>query len=180
MTDEKHEFYNDVREKSLTARSAKAYAQKPKTRYSQKELNAMNGPTYSVNLKKYIAYDAFKALPDSLKKTYLENVITTWHIGTAALARMWDITSGTMSPIMKRLGVKCQTKRTNKADTDRFFAEFVHGSAPTAPTKKTMSFSGSSVCFTGIYDEQSLLSYLKNIIPPERQIKIQVTVSVAD
>ena len=136
MTDEKHEFYDDVREKSLTARSAKAYAQKPKAQYSQKELNAMNGPTHSVNLKKYISYDAFKLLPDSLKKTYLENVIATWHIGTASLARMWGITAGTMNPIMKRLGVKCQAKRTNKADTDRFFAEFVHGSESTPPTKK--------------------------------------------
>lgn len=179
MTDEKYEFFDEVKEKSIVARSARAYAQKPKRRYTKKELNAMNGPTHSVNPKKYITYAAFKALPDSLKKTYLESVIATWHIGAAALARMWGITAGTMSPIMKRLGVKGSSVRTNKADTDRFFAEFVNADSAPVPTK-TMAFSGSSVCFTGIYDERSLLSFLKNIVPREQPVKIQVTVAITE
>jgi hypothetical protein len=180
MTDEKNEYFDEVKEKSIVARSAKAYAQKPKHRYTKKELNAMNGPTHSVNPKKYIPYEAFKALPDSLKKTYLESVITTWHIGAAAIARMWGITAGTVSPMLKRLGVKASSTRTNKAGTDRFFAEFVNADGSVAPTKKTMSFSGSSVCFTGIYDERSLLSFLKNIVPREQQVRIQVTVAVTE
>ena len=140
MTDEKFEYFNEVKEKSITARSAKAYAQKAKPHYTRKELEAMNGPTHSVNVKKYISYDEFKALPDSLKKSYLENLIVTWHIGANALARMWNITAGTMSPIMKRLGVSATTKRANKVDTDRFFAEFVN--VANAPTKKNNVFFG--------------------------------------
>lgn len=35
----------------------------------------MSGPTYTLNLKKRITYAEFKALPEGLQKSYVQNII---------------------------------------------------------------------------------------------------------
>ena len=42
----------------------------------------MSGPTYTLNLKKRITYAEFKALPEGLQKSYVQNIIDKYRVGT--------------------------------------------------------------------------------------------------
>ena len=46
----------------------------------------MSGPTYTLNLKKRITYAEFKALPEGLQKSYVQNIIDKYRVGPSALA----------------------------------------------------------------------------------------------
>lgn len=182
MDDIKKAYYDDLKEKSAIARSARLGGRRHGTRkYTKKEIEQMNGPTYSVNLNKFLPYTEFKKLPDALKKEYLEHLIDTWHIGTTAIAKMWGITAGTSCPMMKRLGVKSKPVHASLEDTKRFFTEFVKSEIPvsSAQTKK-MTFCNASLSFIGIYDEQSILQRFKSVIPNYMPVKITITVEAAD
>ena len=139
MHDIKKAYYDDLNEKSALARSARAGTRKSKCwkTYTKKELELMNGPTYRVNPNEFISYVEFKALPDTLKKEYCQTVIDNWNIGPNALAKMWGITGGTVCPILKRLGVKTNGKRSSTENTERFFADFVNGTASVSPVVQT-------------------------------------------
>ncbi len=71
MKDETYTFFEDVREKSKTARSAHARPQRGKSRFKQytaKEVREMSGPDYSVKLGKRMTFQERKALPESLQQ----------------------------------------------------------------------------------------------------------------
>lgn len=116
-----------------------------------------------------------------MKTEYLQHLVDTWQVGPAAIARMWGLTNGTTSPMLKRLGIKLKTKVSNKENTKRFFAEFVKAqpNVAEAPTKK-MTFCNASLCFIGIYDEQSILQRFKSVIPDYMPVKITITVEAAE
>ena len=48
----------------------------------------MSGPTYTLNLKKRITYAEFKALPEGLQKSYVQNIIDKYRVGPSALAEL--------------------------------------------------------------------------------------------
>lgn len=78
MRDEEYLFKEDVLEKAITARSAKKRPRHSGCRlpqYTAKEMREMSGPTYTLNLKKRITYAEFKALPEGLQKSYVQNII---------------------------------------------------------------------------------------------------------
>ena len=90
MRDEEYLFKEDVREKAITARSAKKRPRHSGCRlpqYTTKEMREMSGPTYTLNLKKRITYAEFKALPEGLQKSYVQNIIDKYHVGPSALGR---------------------------------------------------------------------------------------------
>lgn len=71
MKDEIYVFYEDVKEKSITARGAHSRPSRRKLRapnYTKKELQKMNGQVNSINLNAVMPYAYFKTLPESLKK----------------------------------------------------------------------------------------------------------------
>lgn len=179
MDDIKKAYYDELREKSALARSARvsAYKTKKTKYYSRKELEAMNGPTYQVNLNTCMPYEEFKALPDTLKKEYLQHIVDTWHVGANAIAKMWNITCGTSHPIMKRLGVKTSGQRASKEATEKFFAEFVN-TAP-AQTKK-MTFCNGSLTFIGIPDIEAIMRSVMAFTPAGKSVKITVAVESAE
>ena len=81
--DEEYLFREDVREKAITARSAHKRPRRSgcrMPRYTAKELREMNGPTYTVNLGKPIAYKEFKALSESLQKEYLKDIFAKYNV----------------------------------------------------------------------------------------------------
>lgn len=92
MRDEEYLFKEDVREKAITARSAK---KRPRhsgchlPQYTAKEMREMSGPTYTLNLKKRITYAEFKALPEGLQKSYVQNIIDKYHVGLRLLPSLW-------------------------------------------------------------------------------------------
>ena len=54
----------------------------------------MSGPTYTLNLKKRITYAEFKALPEGLQKSYVQNIIDKYRVGPSALAELMGATHG--------------------------------------------------------------------------------------
>ena len=54
----------------------------------------MSGPTYTLNLKKRITYAEFKALPEGLQKSYVQNVIDKYRVGPSALAELMGANAG--------------------------------------------------------------------------------------
>lgn len=48
----------------------------------------MSGPTYTLNLKKRITYAEFKALPEGLQKSYVQNIVDKYRVGPSALAEL--------------------------------------------------------------------------------------------
>ena len=97
MRDEEYLFKEDVREKAITARSAKKRPRHSGCRlpqYTAKEMREMSGPTYTLNLKKRITYAEFKALPEGLQKSYVQNIIDKYHVGPSALAELMGATHG--------------------------------------------------------------------------------------
>lgn len=54
----------------------------------------MSGPTYTLNLKKRITYAEFKALPEGLQKSYVQNIIDKYRVGPSALAELCKANQG--------------------------------------------------------------------------------------
>lgn len=84
MKDETYTFFEDVREKSKTARSAHARPQRGKSRFKQytaKEVREMSGPDYSVKLGKRMTFQERKALPESLQQEYIKDILARYKIG---------------------------------------------------------------------------------------------------
>lgn len=52
-------------------------------------MREMSGPTYTLNLKKRITYAEFKALPEGLQKSYVQNIIDKYHVGLRLLPSLW-------------------------------------------------------------------------------------------
>ena len=107
MRDEEYLFKEDVREKAITARSAKKRPRHSGCRlpqYTAKEMREMSGPTYTLNLKKRITYAEFKALPEGLQKSYVQNIIDKYRVGPSALAElMGERQCGRRLPEQERL-----------------------------------------------------------------------------
>ena len=54
----------------------------------------MSGPTYTLNLKKRITYAEFKALPEGLQKSYVQNIVDKYRVGPSALAELMGANAG--------------------------------------------------------------------------------------
>lgn len=102
MRDEEYLFKEDVREKAITARSAKKRPRHSGCRlpqYTAKEMREMSGPTYTLNLKKRIAYAEFKALPEGL-----QNIIDKYRVGPSALAELMGANAGAVGVYLSKRG----------------------------------------------------------------------------
>lgn len=191
MDDTKKDYYDDIAIKYKTAKSAKSSKHKSRKykNYSRKELESLNGPTYSVNVKKFISYEAFKTLPNSLRKEYLESITQTWNVGVSAIARMWNVDQSTISKLMKRLDVKRSSRPSRIKDTERFLKEFVVEGASSDASSDTseiatsdiekscrMDFCSSSVCFKGTADPNFILDQIMSILPKDSPVKVTINV----
>lgn len=81
MTDEKYTFIEDIRQKSSTAKSSHykktsggKHVKFPSDYLSKKEKNKMNGEIKGYDLNKPMDWTEFKAMPDDLKKEYIEKI----------------------------------------------------------------------------------------------------------
>ena len=138
MTDEKFVFVQDVKDKKITARSArnrrthngKGGAVKfPSDYMTRKEKEAMNGEVKSYRLNSPMTWKEFKALPDDVKVVYIKALRQKFNCFDSAIAEMLGINKVTFSNEIKRLGLGHGTKhggnRTWK-EKDAFYA-WAHG-----------------------------------------------------
>lgn len=128
MRDEEYLFHEDIREKAITARSAHKWPSRSGCRmpkYTAKELKEMNGPTYTVNLGKPIAYKEFKALSESLQKEYLRDIFAKYDIGMSAIAELLGVPVSTCASRLHKLGfVFPRGFKPKQEDLERFRADF--------------------------------------------------------
>lgn len=138
MRDEEYLFKEDVREKAITARSAKMRPRHSGCRlpqYTAKEMREMSGPTYTLNLKKRITYAEFKALPEGLQKSYVQNIIDKYRVGPSALAELMGANAGAVGVYLSKRGFSFKRGfQPTKDDLERFREDY--GISTNAPTKK--------------------------------------------
>lgn len=99
----------------------------------------MSGPTYTLNLKKRITYAEFKALPEGLQKSYVQNIIDKYHVGPSALAELMGANAGAVGVYLSKRGFSFKRGfQPTKDDLERFREDY--GISTNAPTKKKNNF----------------------------------------
>ncbi|HIT07841.1 MAG TPA: hypothetical protein IAB55_01990 [Candidatus Merdivicinus faecavium] len=178
MKDEEYLFREDVREKAITARSAHKRPRRSGCRmpqYTAKELREMNGPTYTVNLGKPIAYKEFKALSESLQKEYLKDIFAKYNVGMSAVAELLGVPVSTCTSKLHKLGFTFPRGfKPNKEDLERFRADFGLADAPA----KKIALRNISICFSGVYDSRLIAQQLKGFDLEGEECRITVVVEV--
>lgn len=138
MTDEKYVFTQDVRDKKITARSArhtrthcgKGGAVKfPSDYMTKKELQAMNSEVKSYRLNEPMKWAEFKAMPDDIKITYIKLLREKFRCFDSAIAEMMGINKVSFSHEIKRLGLGHGEKHggNRKWEEKEAFYAWAHG-----------------------------------------------------
>ena len=134
MTDEKYVFTQDVREKRITARSArhtrthcgKGGAVKfPSDYLTPKEIKQMSGEVKSYRLNSPMKWDEFKSMPDDLKITYIKLLRNKYNVPFVYIGNMLGCSQITISREVVRLGLsegKAPKGRSKKWDRDGWVA----------------------------------------------------------
>lgn len=178
MKDEEYVFKEDVREKSITARSAHKRPRHSGCRlpqYTAKELRELSGPNYTINLGKPMPYKEFKALPESLQKEYVKNILAKYNVGMSALAEVFGVPVSTCTSKLHKLGFTfSQGFKPNKEDVERLRADFGLAEAPT----KKITLQTVSIGFSGIYDAGAIVRQLKGFGLDGQECRITIAVEV--
>lgn len=114
MTDEKFVFTQDVKDKGITARSARSKrthngkggaVKFPSDFMTRKELNAMNGEVKSYRLNEPMTWNEFKYMPDDIKVTYIKLIREKFNVSDSCIARMLGISQNGFANHVRRLGL---------------------------------------------------------------------------
>lgn len=136
MKDETYAFISDVKEKKVTARSARhtrthcgkgGRVRLPSDNLSKKELMKMSGECKSYRLNAPMSWAEFKAMPDDIQIAYVKLLRQKFNVPDKKLAEMFGTSKDGISFRFKKLGIsmgKCQ-KRKNW-DSEGFYA-WLHG-----------------------------------------------------
>lgn len=146
MTDEANLFKQDVREKAVTARSSHKVgsSRRRKCRFSsdrltKKEWEKLNGPIHTITPGEPMTWEAFKAVPDSLQKKYVDDILEKYKVGPNAIARMFGISGAYCGNYLRSLGFTF-SGHTMPSETARFLRDYGKAeeveSKPAADKKK--------------------------------------------
>lgn len=114
MKDEEYLFHSDVRDKKVTARSARntrthngkrGRVKLPSDYMTKKEINAMNGEVKSYRLNEPMSWNEFKEMPDDIKCGYIKLLREKYGVSDTAIAKMMGVNQSTAQREFKRLGV---------------------------------------------------------------------------
>ena len=136
MKDETYAFISDVKEKKVTARSARhtrthcgkgGRVRLPSDNLSKKELKKMSGECKSYRLNEPMTWAEFKAMPDDIKITYVKLLREKYDVPDCELYRMFGTDKDTLSRYFKTLGLRLPRKNVHREwKKDEFFA-WLHG-----------------------------------------------------
>lgn len=140
MKDETFCYMEDVKEKSITARSARNRSTHggvmlPCDTMTRKELEAMNGEVKTYRLSEPMRWAEFKTMPDELKVQYIEFIRDKFGVSDTCISKMFCISQKSVSTEMQRLGI---AKGTSRGTVRRHLDEFFEwcGLAHTQPAEK--------------------------------------------
>lgn len=199
MKDETFVFYEEVKDRSITARSAhkiKRPSARPKiNRFTDKEWKKLNEPVHTYNLNEPMSYEDFKAMPQNARYQYITKLINEYSIGPAAIAKFFGLkatSSGT--ELFKRLGIEAKGKTSREA-TERFINEFCNRSAEavtesavtpvieeTAPalkpgSEKRMAMKNVTIDLSGPYRPEDIAQAFSGLFPLDTEVKVNITIS---
>ncbi|MFR0872508.1 MAG: hypothetical protein ACLSG5_14620 [Oscillospiraceae bacterium] len=180
MRDEEYLFKEDVREKAITARSAKKRPRHSGCRlpqYTAKEMREMSGPTYTLNLKKRITYAEFKTLPEGLQKSYVQNIIDKYRVDPSALAELMGANAGAVGVYLSReafpsSGFSAYEGRPREIPRGLWYQ---HECADKKITLENFSF-----CFSGAFNAASFVKQIKAFVPEGQLLRVSVAVEVVE
>lgn len=118
MKDEEFVYYQDVKEKKITSRSARnqrthtgkgGRVKLPSDNLTQKELKAMSGEVKSYRLNEPMTWVEFKAMPDDLKVTYIKLLRQKFDVSDREIAKMFGISQTVISKWVRTLGIAAGT-----------------------------------------------------------------------
>lgn len=113
MKDEQFVYYQDVKEKKTTSRSARnkrthtgkgGRVKLPSDNLTQKELKAMSGEVKSYRLNEPMTWVEFKAMPDDLKVTYIKRLRENFNVSDKTIGKMFGVSQRTISLYLCGLG----------------------------------------------------------------------------
>lgn len=102
MTDERHVYKEDLKERKAEASGARHKNRKksgcrlPSDSLTDRQKEKLNSEVWSYSLRKPMGYDEFMKLPDDLKKDYLQFLIFELNATTADVARMFGVSDFTV------------------------------------------------------------------------------------
>jgi hypothetical protein len=136
MKDETYAFISDVKEKKVTARSARhtrthcgkgGMVRLPSDNLSKKELMKMSGECKSYRLNKPMTWTEFKAMPDDIQITYVKLLRQKFSVPDRKLAEMFGTSKDGISFRFKKLGLnEGKTRKRKNWDSEGFYA-WLHG-----------------------------------------------------
>lgn len=171
MKDERHVFFEDVREKAITARSSKKKPHRGGCRipqYTAKEIREMSGPVHKIDLGKPIAYADFKAQPETLQKEYVKNILANYKVGMSAIAELLGVPVSTCTSRLHKLGFSFPRGfKPVREDLERFREDFGL-TERIAPTKKMT------------LENVQLAKQLRAFVPENQLCRISIAVEVVE
>lgn len=177
MTDEAKLFHDEVREKSITARSARNKHKRASTPGAIKS-EAIACSESVCNLNKPIDYKDFKKLSASTQKQYLEGLIHKYSVGPYVICHAMNCSGTAIAAICKSLNIKTP-KYTSKALSDKFIKQFAGKPRSECKQKKepvTMQICTREVSIKGAYNASSILPFLTDLFPAGQNAKVTILV----
>lgn len=201
MNDAEYIYKQDVKEKAVTARSARNYKGSRSGRcklstdnMTRKEWETMNGPIVSMNPSEPISWERFRALPRNMQREYIKYILDRYTVGPYALARMLGISGARCSAYIHELGFSFDRKASQK-ETERFLADYSIGKkpirnsaegpghCPEVPTsapcadKKNTQLDHVSLTFSGAFSPEEIAAKLRGFFATDQQVVITVDIA---
>lgn len=120
MRDEEYVFRQDVREKKITAQSARKRVGKtrkvtlPMDYLTKKELKDMSGDVKTFNLSRPMKWDEFRSMPNDLQAAYIKALREKFNVTNVALAKMFGVAKQTILTRFEVIGVAPRVNVTGK------------------------------------------------------------------
>lgn len=172
MTNEAQLFYDEVREKSITARSAHN-----KARRTPKGSSGLmpNGCEYNCSLNKPIDYQDFKKLSRATQKRYLEGIITKYEVGPYVVNQVMGCSGTTIAKICTELGIKVPSY-TPRSKREAFIKDFADGKIERPATTSSMKVNMMSVTLLGAFDPSYVTEYLSKMIKLGERVRVDIAI----
>ena len=171
MTDEKFLFIQDVRDKKRTARGAynrrthtgrSGGVKLPSDYLTKKECEKMSGEPTTYKISAPMTWQEFKAMPDDLKKLYLNWIREKFDAPDSAIADMLGVHRTTLCGLLNASGLQNSKRRGSRVvwDTTGFSAWRNGAAAPVAALEDEAEDQGN---------ETVMLDPLETVTPMETE-----------
>ncbi len=131
MKDEEFVYKSDVRDKAITARSARktrthcgkgGRVRFPSDNLSKKELQKMNGEVKSYRLNSPMNWAEFKSMPDDLKVVYIQALRNKYDVSNKHLSIALGWPHASLDKVVKKLGLNTGKRGNYAWDKEGFYA----------------------------------------------------------